>query len=85
MDIHVKIRYGQDTVCSILLRGFKSIKGQRSTPTSRSDWNWSLALLTTMSVKSSVGECGWCVTLIPSALESVPLIRLRESCFPRLS
>lgn len=30
MDIHVKISYGQDTVCSILLRGFKSIREQRS-------------------------------------------------------
>jgi len=82
MDINVKISYGQDTVCSILLRGFKSIKEQRSTPTSWSDWHWSLAPLTTMSVRSSVGECGWCMTLIPPALESVPPIPLRESCFP---
>ena len=53
MDNTVKINYGQDTVWSILLKGFKSIREQRSAPTSRSDWNWSLALL------NDVGKIFW--------------------------
>ena len=53
MDNNVKINYGQDTVWSILLRGFKSIREQCSAPTSQSDWNWSLALL------NDVGKVFW--------------------------